>query len=60
MTPRKCRTRKIRYSDRIAALLALSTAQTQDDPTRPKVEARAYKCPSCHGWHLTSRKANDR
>lgn len=57
LKPRKCRTGKIRYSDRISALLALSTARTQDDPSRPKIEARAYKCPSCYGWHLTSRAA---
>ena len=47
--------RKIRYRDRIAALLALASAQRTDGSRRPKLERRAYRCPTCHGWHLTSR-----
>jgi hypothetical protein len=47
---------KVRYRDRIAALLALATVRTQDKSHRAKVEARAYFCSSCRGWHLTSRK----
>lgn len=47
---------KVRYRDRIAALLALASAQHADGSKRPKVEARAYRCPDCRGWHLTSRK----
>lgn len=45
---------KIRYRDRISALLALSKARAQDKSWRPKLEARAYRCPDCAGWHLTS------
>jgi hypothetical protein len=46
---------KRRYRDRIAALLALASVQRKDGSRRPKTEQRAYRCPDCHGWHLTSR-----
>lgn len=46
--------RKVRYRDRIAAHLALANVQHADKATRPNVEARAYRCPTCRGWHLTS------
>jgi uncharacterized protein with PIN domain len=42
---------KVRYRDRIAALLALTRTS---DERRPKAERRAYRCPYCRGWHLTS------
>jgi hypothetical protein len=44
---------KIRYRDRISAKLALA-AMGRNDQRRPKSEQRAYRCPDCHGWHLTS------
>jgi hypothetical protein len=47
--------RKRRYRDRIAAQLALSTIQTKDKTDRDKTERRAYRCPTCKGWHLTSK-----
>ena len=47
---------KIRYRDRVAALLALADTRHADRSGRPKIEKRAYPCPSCHGWHLTSRR----
>lgn len=47
-------TGKIRHRDRIAALLALASAQHTDGSRRPKLEQRAYRCPTCKGWHLTS------
>jgi hypothetical protein len=50
----RARCRKIRYRDRIAALLALATVQARDKPGRPKQERRAYRCPDCRGFHLTS------
>lgn len=47
-----CPTGKWRYRDRIAALLALAGI----DNTNPKRrEQRAYRCPNCRGWHLTSK-----
>lgn len=47
---------KIRYRDRIAALLALSNARAKDGSRRKKLEQRVYRCPTCKGWHLTSRR----
>lgn len=51
---------KTRYRDRIAALLALSKIARRDDTRRPKTEQRAYPCPRCHGWHLTSQPLHER
>jgi len=45
---------KFRYRDEIAAKLALATIKNQDRASRPKTERRAYSCPECRGWHLTS------
>lgn len=48
----KCR--KIRYRDRLGALMAL--ASTQRARSSGREERRAYRCPDCKGWHLTSRR----
>ena len=45
---------KVRYRDRIAALVVLAKITHNDSTGRAKTERRAYKCPRCHGWHLTS------
>lgn len=39
---------KRRYRDRVGALFALSQHQGDRAPLR------AYVCPHCHAWHLTS------
>lgn len=44
---------KIRYRDRIAALIALESTRRRGH-RRPKNEVRAYRCRHCAGWHLTS------
>jgi len=50
--------RKIRYRDKLAAKLALAMMPDQyankQPRRRPKDERRAYRCPACKGWHLTS------
>ena len=46
---------KRRYRDRIGALYALATIGHADKTSRTKTEHRAYRCPKCHGWHLTSK-----
>lgn len=46
---------KHRYRDRVAALLALAKIRAADSSRRPKTEQRAYRCPDCGGWHLTSK-----
>ncbi|RBO92485.1 hypothetical protein DFR74_103128 [Nocardia puris] len=43
---------KRRYFTRGDAELVLASLD-RDDPRRR--ERRAYRCPMCHGWHLTSR-----
>lgn len=48
--------KKIAYHNEVAARLALATAQRKDMGNRPKIETRAYKCPTCHKWHLTSQR----
>ncbi|MDX3074602.1 hypothetical protein [Streptomyces sp. MI02-7b] len=48
-----CPTRKWRYRDRIAAQLVLAVMDRTDPRRR---ECRAYHCPLCHGWHLTSQR----
>lgn len=50
-TSGRCTTGKHRYRDRIAALLALAGIDNLDPKRR---ERRAYRCPVCRGWHLTS------
>lgn len=47
---------KIRYRDRIAAQLVLAKIRHDDKTSRGKTEQRAYKCPDCGCWHLTSMK----
>lgn len=46
---------KRRYRSRVDALIAMSSIQGRDNSTRSKSERRAYKCPQCRGWHLTSK-----
>lgn len=52
-----CRTGKLRYRDRIAALLTLDRLDNLDPARREK---RAYRCPLCRGWHLTSKPKGTR
>lgn len=44
---------KRRFRDEIAAKLALSHIDQKAGP-RAKEPRRAYRCPGCKGWHLTS------
>lgn len=53
-----CPTGKRRYRDRIAALLALADTTRSDSERRNEV--RAYHCPDCQGWHLSSKAAYER
>lgn len=53
-TRRRCNsTGKVRHRDRIAALLVMATS---DNARRPEREQRAYRCPFCRAWHLTSKQ----
>lgn len=55
-SPSMTKCQKVKYRDRIAALLAMAITQRQDKSYRAKVEGRAYYCADCRGWHLTSQK----
>jgi hypothetical protein len=46
--------RKVRYRDRLGALIAL--ASTHRSAKARRDEVRVYHCPKCHGWHLTSKR----
>jgi hypothetical protein len=52
---RSCPSGKLRYGDRVGALLAL--AQSASSSKAKRNEVRAYRCPRCDGWHLTSKGA---
>ena len=52
---RACPSGKFRYADRVGALLALADSSASAKARRNEV--RAYHCPDCEGWHLTSRAA---
>jgi hypothetical protein len=53
MSTRGCHSRKVRYRDKLGALIALSSTQSNGKARRDEV--RVYRCPDCRGWHLTSR-----
>jgi hypothetical protein len=52
----ECRNKK-RYKDK--ALAERSIQQWQKHSTREKKPCRAYECPFCHGWHLSSKGLYD-
>ena len=52
--PKKCAKKK--FKTRLDALIALSNIQRIDNPARPRMERRAYQCPICGKWHLTSQR----
>lgn len=60
-----CSSGKRRFRDRIAAEAALARITFRHEVSGRrrahayKVPVRTYRCPECHGWHLTSR-ANGR
>lgn len=49
---RSCPSNKMRYRDRIGALVALGSTGLARSSKRE--ESRVYRCPMCFGWHLTS------
>ena len=53
-----CPTGKHRYRDRVGALVAL--ADSLSKPSGNRNEVRAYHCPQCSGWHLTSKALYER
>lgn len=51
-----CPTGKIRYRDRVGALIALAQTDFRGLKSSKREERRPYLCPRCAGWHLTSQK----
>lgn len=47
---------KRRFHDKVEATAALHVLQNKS--TRQVQPTRAYECPKCKGWHLTSQKEN--
>ena len=45
-----CPSGKVQYRDRVAALLTLASMSGARD------EHRAYRCPACQRWNLTSKR----
>ena len=52
---RRCPSGKTRFRDHTSAATALAVAERRS--TRAVVPVRAYECPTCQGWHLTSHDA---
>lgn len=54
----QCPTGKIRYRDKVAALVALSKidlrSRRKGGKSRPKHERTVYRCTQCAGFHLSS------
>lgn len=50
---KKCSSGKAAFRDRIAALMFMAHS-ARTDSTHGKDLARAYRCPECRKWHLTS------
>lgn len=53
MTNSPCPTGKRRYRDDLAARIALAGIRHRNHAPH-RQEQRAYRCPKCRGWHLTS------
>lgn len=54
----RCPTGKRKYYDRLGALLAL--AESSASASAQRNEVRAYRCPRCNCWHLTSKALYER
>ena len=52
---RRCPSGKTRFRDHTSATTAL--ALSAERSTRDVQPKRAYECPLCNGWHLTSKAA---
>lgn len=46
---------KRRFKTDVDAKIAMAKIQWKDKPSRLKMEQRVYLCPSCKGYHLTSK-----
>lgn len=52
---------KVRFRGELdAKLCLLHTQRKGDDAQRQSTPRRAYRCPRCRGWHLTSMSYGER
>ena len=51
----RCGSGKRHYRDHVAAVIALSRI-AERDTTSKKIPVRAYRCPRCGDFHLTSKR----
>jgi hypothetical protein len=58
VTGKRCGEKR-RYRDEVAAKLALSRIATFGEQ-RETMPTRAYPCPICRGWHLTSQPRREK
>ncbi len=56
--PKSKKCGKTRFRDEIAAKIAMSKIEVKS--TELKIPTRAYRCPLCSGWHLTSQELRER
>lgn len=54
MITRRCSTGKRSYPDEAEAKKVLGWTKSLKDPRSDYMPVRAYECPECHQWHLTS------
>jgi len=59
MSKRRPACGKKKYRDKIAAMMAIANIEARgEDRPSGQIPKRAYKCPACHQWHLTSKELN--
>lgn len=50
----KCDTGKTRFRDQKEAIDSIRHLEHKS--SREEIPIRTYKCPKCHGWHVTSKE----
>ena len=55
--PKSKKCGKTRFRDEISAKIAMSKIAVKS--TELKIPTRAYRCPLCSGWHLTSQELRE-
>lgn len=51
---KECVTGKARFPDKLMAELFIATSQREQRKVGKGSLTRAYLCPHCHAWHVTS------
>ncbi len=56
--PKSKKCGKSQFRDEISAKIAMAKIAVKS--TELKIPTRAYRCPMCHYWHLTSQELKER